>query len=270
VERVQAAIQKAKDLYLGPDGSWPSSSRDAQAARDRVWAALPSFEPEAAMLERARVVTTSEGDPAQAAFDQLRTRALRLLRRNGWLSIGVTSPTAGCGKTTTCLNLAFSFARHRDLRTLLVDLDLHNPSIARRLGLPRLPSGAELLGGRAPPADCFVRCGASLAIAGGAAPVRGSAELLLGRPAAAAVAALKAELRPDVILYDLPPLLVADDAVAFAPQLDGMLLVVGSEQSRCDEVQKCVDELAEQCPLIGLVLNKCRFDAADRRYFSGA
>lgn len=269
MERVQAAIQKAKELYAGSDQPRAPSSRNGRAAGDRLWEALPRFEPDPAVLERSRVVATADGNAAQTAFDQLRTRTLRLLRGNQCLSIGVTSPTAGCGKTTTCLNLAFSFGRHGDLRTLLVDLDLRNPSIARRLGLPRLPSGDAFLGGQASLTDSFVRYGESLAIAAGTAPVRGSAELLLGRPAAAAVAALKTELRPDVILYDLPPMLVADDAMAFAPHLDGVLLVVASEQSRFDQVQKCADELEGQCALIGVVLNKCHFDAGDYRYFSG-
>jgi hypothetical protein len=40
------------------------------------------------------------------SFDILRTKVLLTMRKNGWKRLAVTSPTMGCGKTTTACNLA--------------------------------------------------------------------------------------------------------------------------------------------------------------------
>ena len=71
----------------------------------------------------------------------------------------------------------------------------------------------------------------------------------------------------DVIVYDLPPMLQSDDAMAFLPQLDCVLLVAGAEKSRLDEVDKCEQELSEQTNVLGVVLNKCRYTGADYGYY---
>ena len=52
-----------------------------------------------------------------------------------WQLIAVTSPTAGCGKTLTAVNLAMRISRQLDKSALLVDLDLQPPQVAKTLGL---------------------------------------------------------------------------------------------------------------------------------------
>ena len=66
--------------------------------------------------------------------------------QNGWVSVGVTSPTADCGKTTACLNIAFSLAHQPDIRTVLADLDLRRPA-RPGLGLTQPQSMASVLQG---------------------------------------------------------------------------------------------------------------------------
>ena len=57
----------------------------------------------------------------------------------------------------------------------------------------------------------------------------------------------------------MPPMLMSDDAMAFLPHVDCVLLVAAAEKSRLDEVDKCEQELAEQTNVLGVVLNKCRY-----------
>ena len=47
--------------------------------------------------------------------------------------VAVTSPTIGDGKTTTALNLAGSLAQDTEARILLIEADLHHPSVVDRL-----------------------------------------------------------------------------------------------------------------------------------------
>lgn len=278
MERIQAAIQKAKEQRgETPDAgshvagslvaaSPRSAARAAVAPGMPVWAELPVFSPNPARMEASRIVTFADADPAHAAFDMMRTRLLRVLRANGWTSVGITSPSTGCGKTTTALNLAFGLAHQADLHTVLVDLDLRRPSVACELGLPGARSVGALLQGRASLAETFVRYGDTLAIGASSEPIRNSGDMLMSAVASQAAAGIKAAFAPDVLIYDLPPMLSSDDALAFLPHLDCVLLVAGAEKSRLDEVDKCEHELAEAGKLLGVALNMCRYMGEEYGY----
>jgi Mrp family chromosome partitioning ATPase len=275
MERIQAAIQKAKEARgeapaaagARPPAPPRPAARAAPAGPGPAWAELAPFAPDPARMERRRVVTFADADPAHVTFDMMRTKILRALRANGWTAVGITSPTTSCGKTTVALNLAFSLAHQPDLRTVLVDLDLRRPAVARDLDLPGERAVSAFLQGRATIAETFLRYGENLAIAASSEPMRHSGDLLMSAATGQAVAGLKAAFAPDVILYDLPPMLVSDDALAFLPHLDCVLLVAGAERSRLDEVDKCEHDLAESTNLLGVVLNMCRYMEEEYGYY---
>lgn len=275
MERIQAAIQKAKEQRgeaAPAPGRHPAGASARPAARPAVgpgpvWAELEPFEPDPARMERNRIVTFADADPAHVTFDMMRTKILRAMRSNGWTSLGITSPTAGCGKTTVALNLAFSLAHQADLRTVLVDLDLRRPAVARDVDLSGPRSVGRVLQGLATIPETFVRYGDNLAIGANSEPMRHSGDLLMSAATGQAVAGLKAAFAPDVMLYDLPPMLMSDDAMAFLPHLDCMLLIAGAEKSSLDEVDKCERDLAESTNLLGVVLNMCRYMGEDYGYY---
>ena len=273
MERIQAAIQKAKEqrgtVVAPPPGSvgggiTRGTQRPAQVGP--AWAELAGFDPEPRLLARHHVVTFEDIDPAHSHFDILRTKVLRTMQKNGWTSLGITSPTSGCGKTTLALNLAFSLAHQPDVRTVLVELDLRRPAMARQIGLKAPQSMASVLQGTRGVAESFVRYGDNLAIGTNAQSVRDSAELLMNGRTAEGVAAIRRAFLPDIIVYDLPPMLQSDDVMAFLPQLDCVLLVAGAEKSRLDEVDKCEKDFADQTNVLGVVLNSCRYMSEDFGY----
>lgn len=277
MERIQVAIQKAKQqrsgqapLYGAPlAGAAPARSgrRGATAEPGPAWAEINPFEPDLRLMERNRIVTVADRDPTHSTFDMLRTKLIRTMRANNWVSLGITSPTNGCGKTTTSLNLAFSLAHQSDIRTVLVDLDLRRPAVAKAIGLTVPQSMASVLQGTRPVTENFVRYGENLAIGTNAQSIRNTAELLMSASTSGGVAALKTAFRPDIILYDLPPMLMSDDAIAFLPHLDCVLLVAGAEKSRLDEVDKCEHDLSEQTNVLGVVLNMCRYTGEEYGYY---
>ena len=264
MERIQAAIQKAKEQRGAVDAPLSGSvgpGRGPQRASQvgPAWAELAAFDPEPRLLARNHIVTFEDVDPAHSHFDILRTKMLRTMQRGGWTSVGITSPTSGCGKTTLALNLAFSLARQPDMRIVLVEVDLRRPSMARQIGLKSPQSMAGVLQGSRGVVESFVRYGDNLAIGTNAQSVRDSAELLMNGRTAEGVAAIRRAFLPDIIVYDLPPMLQSDDAMAFLPQLDCVLLVAGAEKSRLDEVDKFEKDLAEQSNVLGVVLIICCF-----------
>lgn len=271
MERIQAAIQKAKEqrgeVELQPGAAARRGTAPRPPAVGPAWNALAPFVPDPRVLARNHVVTFADADPVHSHFDILRTRALGIMRRNGWVTLGITSPTSGCGKTTMALNIAFSLANQPDMRTVLMDLDLRRPSVGQHLGLDAAQSMASVLQGTRPIEENFVRYGDNLAIGSNAQGIRNSAELLMNTATAEGLASIRRAFLPDIVLYDLPPMLQSDDAMAFLPHLDCVLLVVGAERSRLDEVDKCEKDLAEQTNVLGVVLNMCRYTSEDFGYY---
>lgn len=272
MERIQSAIAKAR-AERQTRGAAETAAPAAAAARsgaaaappDAVaarWAALTQFVPDTGHLEARRIVTLT-GGRAAVPFDVMRTRALQQMRANGWTRIAVTSPTEGCGKSTIAANLAFSLARQTELRTILCELDLRRPSLAAMLGLDEPLEVAEVLRGRAAFTGQARRVGDNLALALNRSPVRQAAELLTSPGAIAALKAVQADYAPQVMLFDLPPMLVSDDALAFAGQVDAVLLVAAAEVTTIRQIDACEQELAAQTNVMGVILNKCRYSGPD-------
>lgn len=221
-----------------------------------AWAGLRGVALDQRHLARRRVIAAGRRDPAHVAFDVLRTRLLQVLKARGWTRVAITSPTQGCGKTFVAANLALSLARQPSCRTVLMDMDLRDPSLADLLGVRDPGSMRDFLTGVRPPEAHLLRAEPNLAVGLNAAPAANAAELLQEPAARAALDAMQAALRPDVVLYDLPPALLCDDVIAFLPQVDGVLLVAGGGRTQANDVRKCERLFADQTPLLGVVLNK--------------
>jgi Mrp family chromosome partitioning ATPase len=271
MERIQSAIAKARaerhargtaDPAAPPPAAKSATPAPAAAALAARWAALRPFVPDARHLETRRIATLT-GGRAAVPFDVIRTRALQQMRANGWTRIAVTSPTAGCGKSTIAANLAFSLARLAEVRTILCELDLRRPALSEILGMTEPMEFAEVLRGSAGFADHARRVGDNLALALTQTARRQAAELLTSPGALAALKTVQADYAPDVMIFDLPPMLVSDDALAFAGQVDAVLLVAAAEVTTIRQVDSCEQELAAQTNVMGVILNKCRYAGPD-------
>lgn len=233
---------------------------------DDLWKVLPELRLSMDRLEDNRLIPVAQPDGGHIPMDMLRTRVAAKMAEKGWTKVAVTSPTAGCGKTTIALNLAFAMARRRQGRTVLIDLDFRRPRIGALLDYNPKHQVEELLDGRCGVSDCFARIGTNLAVAVNTQPVVRAAELLHSESAQQALAYVVRDLRPDVIIFDLPPMLVNDDYLAFQANVDCSLLIAGAEYSTIGEIDVCERDLAAQENLLGVVLNKCRYEPARYGY----
>ena len=273
MERIQAAIQKAKEQRSGaetttvPRRGAPLGAAPAASPAAAVWENLPSFSPDPDRMRRERIVCFERSDPAHMTFDMMRTKILRMMAENGWSSLAITSPTPECGKTMASLNLAFSFAQQKDSRTVLMDLDLRRPAVAETLGMSGKNEIEEFLRAGGGTDGNFVRYGDGLAIGASPRPARNPAELLNHASCGAALARMKADFHPDTVIYDLPPMLTCDDVMAFLPNVECVLLVAGAEISTVDEIDRCEHDLAQQTNVLGVVLNKCRYVGEEYGYY---
>ena len=209
-------------------------------------------------MARNRVVAFSRADKAHVAFDMLRTKVARSAHEENWRSLGITAPTSGCGKATVALNLAMTLAKQQDFRVVLMDLDLRSPRIATMLGHEPICSMEEFLTSGWLIEEFFVRVGENLAIGASSESMAHPAELLLNRRTRWTLKRLQNTLAADIVIYNLPPMLLSDDCNGFLPQVDRTMLVVGAEQSTISEIDVCERELAAESKLLGVVLNKCK------------
>lgn len=239
-----------------------SSDDDDQSRPDlqrQTWDELPQLKLNARRLARNRIVAAARTDPTYIAIDILRTKLMGMIREHGWKSLAITSPRGGCGKTTLALNLAFSLSQQPKFKTGLVDLDLRRPNIARLLHCQQAGGLEDFLRGRTKLGQSVFRIGCNLVVAPNAVPVSGPAELLAECITGPSIVAMRETLGLDLILYDLPPMLAADDALVVLPSVDAMLLVAAAGESTISEIESCERDLSQTGKLAGIVLNKCGY-----------
>jgi protein-tyrosine kinase len=270
MERLQAAIARARQARQGGGGEPAVQAlpiADEVAAAD-VWSALPVYQPERGVFEAARLVSMT-GSRDSPAFDVVRTKVLHQMKTNGWKRLAITSPTAGCGKSTVSLNLGFSLSRQKDRRTILCEADLRRPSWAKMLRLKERHSFARVMTAEQSFASNALRYGNNFAMSSTFEAARNPAETLHGGVVPEIIAAIEEEYQPDIMIFDLPPLLVTDDALAFLVQVDCALLVAAAEMSTVGQIDNCEREIASRTNMMGVVLNKCRYSGPEYGYGYG-
>ena len=219
--------------------------------------------------EESRVVLNENQDESvRSAYKMLRTRSLQRMRTNGWQTLGVTSATQGDGKSLTSLNLALSLARETTLSVVLLELDLRRPSLCEHLGVDPIRGLPEYLDESATIEEVLFRPENTerLAILPNTEIFENSSEVL----SSPRIAQLIDELRTDdpgrILVCDLPPYLVADDVLAFAPLVDAFLLVVSEGVTPRLTLRRSTDILQE-LPIMGVVLNRSEEVSAGYYYY---
>ena len=280
MEKLQTAIEKARAQRQGARAAAPATAAPQsitpeatppQSDVDTAWLKLTEIKCDPAVFQRNRIVASTNGPEAQA-FDMLRTKLLRLNRQNGWKRIAVVSPSASAGKSTTVANLAFSFARQSDIRAIAFDFDLRRPTMAKLLGQTLSHNMGEVLRGEIPFDSHVLRYGTNMALALNNAPVHSSAELLQSHRTEDLMSAVEEAYATDLQLFDMPPMLAADDAHGFLRAVDAALIVMEAEKTPLKQIDVIERQVAELTNVAGIVLNKCNYSddtySSDYGYYS--
>lgn len=223
-----------------------------------AWDRLPQSEQtaEALIAQAGLVPPIDRGSVAGAAFDQFRTQLLRVLKANEWRRIGITSAKRGAGRSFFAAGLATSIARLEGLRVLLVDADLQAPGLAEIFNIAAPGPLETVLSGDLAPESQLIRIGNGLAVAMNDTPIPFGAELLVAPDAILALRSMSDLLAPEVMIFDMPPLLDDPVSQALLPQLDAVLLISDGRANTGADIIECERLLEGQVPLIGVALNK--------------
>jgi Mrp family chromosome partitioning ATPase len=217
-------------------------------------------------LRAARVVESLGGaDPMlvlsdDAALDACRRVALRIrtaLSRSGSRSLAVVSAVRGEGKTTVTCDLAIAMASlHKEGEVALVDLDLRNPSVARRLGIDVEVGIEQFLSGDAALDDLRIAIQRPhLELYPIAAPVREAHELLLSPRFGQLIRELEA--RHALVLIDTPACLVASDSAIILENVASCVLLARFGVTRMRNFRQLVGSLP-RAKVLGQVMNGMR------------
>lgn len=203
---------------------------------------------------------------AVAAYRMLRTRLLHRARTHHWTTIALTSAGQNDGKTLTALNLALGMSRDKAREIVLLDLDMRNPSVCRTLGVRPSHDLSGFLEHGKDLQDMFFSIGTdNLLIAGGSKPTQNASELLASPRFDELLHTVKRGSVDPIVLIDLPPVLLTDDALVVAPKIDAILVVASEGFTGRAELAKALNLLSE-FPLAGIVLNRAAETTAGYDY----
>lgn len=206
-------------------------------------------------VRKPLLTQTATQSPRAESFRQLRTN-LQFANVSGQAkTILITSSLPGEGKSTTATNLAIALAQGGQ-SVCLVDADLRRPSIHEYLGLDRNVGLTTALVGDADVAELLQPWGDGhlYVLASGQIPPNPSE--LLGSASMKRLV-LRLEETFDAVVIDAPPLLPVTDAAVLSQHVGGVVLVVGSEKVKRQDLQKSLNALAlVEAELLGIVLNR--------------
>jgi len=253
VSRLYDALRKVEEQSREvPNNPAPAKTLVAPLRSPEPLPAIPTLP--ARIGSESRIIVSS--DPRSPGSE--RFRLIRMALRNaagGRLPkiLLITSPLPQDGKSTVALNLATSLTEGGKNRVLLLEADLHRPSVLSALGLDWMPGLSEVLQGGETTSAVIRRIeplGFYLLSAGRTSD--NPSELFQGEKFSGLLQELKAGF--DCVLIDCPPAFPLADVVALKSHADGVLLVARAGATPREAVRETI-QLFKPGQVLGLILN---------------
>ena len=204
------------------------------------------------------------------AFRTLRTNLMFSTQNGLPKTLSILSPRASEGKTTSSINIATIFAQAGNT-VLLVDADLRNPSIHKRLQLDNNKGLTNFLTSQGHVESVTQSCAIPDVYVITAGPVSPNPVELLASERLERLLALAEDGVFDLVIFDLAPVLGLSDALVVSNQTEATLLVTESGQSKRKTVTGALKRLKHaRTNIIGILSTKTRQsgDSYNYEYYS--
>lgn len=190
------------------------------------------------------------------AYKAARTNIMFSLHdEDGCKSIICTSAMPGEGKTTTCVNMAISFAQ-TGAKVILIDADLRKPKVGRYLEIEEHEGLSDYLGKFVKDVDSIINKveGRNIdCITAGYIPPN-PAELLGSEEMNTLLEKLGETY--DYIFMDAPPVNVVTDAIVLSEKCTGVMLVVKENDTTHDMLNGAITSLKfANARIVGIIVN---------------
>ncbi len=188
----------------------------------------------------------------------------------GQKSICITSCVNNEGKSTMALGIAKAFAEDFEKKILLVDADIRNSILYKKLGYKRnTPGLTEYLTGKISMVETLYSTNIEgLYLTPSGRMTRNSTQLL--KRATFEEFLKQTRNAFDMVIIDTPPLGLVIDAAIVASLADATLMVVGANMMSRKEIRKNIQELKKVNEnFLGIVLNKSKeqSDGYGKKYY---
>lgn len=218
-------------------------------------------------VKRPLLTQAMPQSPRAESYRRLRTNLQFANVSRQAKSVLVTSSLPGEGKSTTATNLAISLGQ-AGLNVCLIDADLRRPMINEYLGLDRNAGLTTALVGEADVNDLLQQWGEDnlFVLTSGRIPPNPS-ELLGSREMMELI--LRLETAFDIVVIDTPPMLPVTDAAVLSQHVGGVIVVVGAQSVRRNDLQRSMSALQlVEADILGVVLNRLPSKGTDAYSYS--
>jgi polysaccharide chain length determinant protein (PEP-CTERM system associated) len=225
-------------LGRGQDRAMASSQEGADLMPPVIaWNVVAKWWPDSMISEQYRVAAT---------------RLALMAREHEHPVALVTSSILGEGKSTTTLNLGYTFAHALDKRTLIIDCDFKRPSASRYLGKPYAPGLSDYWSGTHPIDSCIHQIDE---VPLWVLPAGTESHRVFELSKIRELEHLLNELKPrfDQILLDTPPVFPLADLNFLSRLADILVFVIMAGKTGRDVVEKALKALRPSCKL-GIIL----------------
>jgi Mrp family chromosome partitioning ATPase len=253
-----AAAPATAELHWAPAAEAPPKGADLPPPSRVQFTRTRQVQPDDDTLAHNRVIAAAFHDARVGVYRQLRSQVLDAMHRNGWKTLAITSAHENAGKTLTALNLAIAISQEVNQTVMLVDLDLRKPGVHTTLGIEIERGIVDHLQHDVPLDSVLINPDfPRLVILPGLPQGRNASEILTSPEMKAFLGDITTRYPDRLIIFDLPPLLRNDDAMAFVPSADCCLLVVEDGVTTPDQLERS-RKLLRHSHVLGTVLNKAR------------
>jgi len=259
-EILRKSQELADDLHDGDLQSIPIEGELEDPIEKDPENVIKSYDPSQIPVQNVQIQPASRMvfdagamSPGADRFRFLRLRLGELWTTRKLRTLLITSPLPGDGKSTIAMNLATTLAEHGQRPVLLIEADLHHPTLTHQLGIEAGHGLAECLQDGLSPLSAVRRLeplGWYLLSSG--KPGTHPTELLLSE----ALPGVMQELSPyfDWVLIDSPPVIPLTDALSLGRQADASLVVVWAGRTPREAVEQTVNLLGPK-HVLGILLN---------------
>lgn len=187
-------------------------------------------------------------------------------RSNLRLTLGVTSPNGGEGKTVVAANLAVSLTLGFQKKAVLVDLNIQRPRLHEVFNVPCNPGLLDALRNGSVNVAWTPLENLAVLPSGSARDRRSNGEpasrqSLVGLEYMSSFGQVVRSLEEEFefVIVDMPSINSRNFPILFANQLDGLIVVVDTTRTRREDVEKLFRQVNEK-QVLGFVFNRVRDD----------